>query len=200
MLKKNAKRVPITVRIDEELESVLNYVSENLLFDKRGNIIRNYLRLADVLGIRNDGTITGYNNRLLMVMKHETLQNILTSVDPELQASIGDSMALYINDICRIKGNSALEYKLDLSNKMGWFNPTIDSEMNVQIPYEFGPENYVKSFCYRLTNEKRMEARFLTDRLTSDKAKKENERIFGKGDTATSAHYSFKFMHLREED
>lgn len=193
------EKKPITVRISSDLEEQLKFIAEKILNDKKGSVIRNFLSLAEILAIHNDGTIRGYNNRSLMVLKQETIQNILSKLDEKSQMDLGDDMALYVNDICRIKGDFSLEYKLKLCNRLGWFLLIFDSNRNIQIPHEFGPENFVKSFCYRLVNEKKMPMRFLSENISSDKIKKEYERVFGKGENAPSDYYTFTFMHLREE-
>ncbi len=203
MTEEKTKNHAITVRIDSDMESELNFIAENILNEKKGNVIRKFLSLAEILAINNDGSIRGYNNRLLMILKKETIQRIISKVDEELQVDFGDEMARYINDICRLKGESTLEYKLRLCNRLGWLVPFYDKNFNTQIPHDFGPEDFVKAFCYRLVNEKKMNLKYLSTNLTSDKAaKKEFERIFGKGEkgeNAISNHYSFTFMHLREK-
>jgi len=195
----STEKKPITVRISSDLIKQLKFISEKILNDKKGSVIRNFLSLAEILAIHNDGTIRGYNNRSLMVLKQETIHNILSKLDEISQMDLGDDMALYVNDICRIKGDFSLEYKLKLCNRLGWFLLILDSNRNIQIPHEFGPENFVKSFCYRLANEKKMPMRFLSENISSDKIKKEYERVFGKFENAPSDYYTFTFMHLREE-
>lgn len=201
MSETNDKNKAITVRINESMENDLNFVSEKLLNVKKGTAIRNYLTLSELVAVSNDGSIKGYNNRLMVILKQETLQLILSKANSDLQLNIGDDMALYINDVCRLKGNDSLIYKLNLCNRLGWFIYTLDSEKNVQISLEFGPEDYTKAFFYRLAKDKKMAVRFLSDKTVSDKtAKRDMEKEFGKGETAITANYSFKFMHLREED
>ena len=199
MTEEKTKDHAITVRIDSDMENELKFIAENILNEKKGNVIRKFLSLSEIFAINNDGSIRGYNNRLLMILKQETIQIILSKSDEELQVEFGDEMAQYVNDICRIKGESNLEYKLRLCNRLGWLVPFYDKNLNVQIPHEFGPEDFVKAFCYQLVHEKKMGLKYLSKNLTSDKGKKEFEKIFGKGENATSGHYSFTFMHLREE-
>jgi len=193
----------ITVRIDNELNNVIEKLRSNLGISK-ANFIRNYLEMSKYLIIQNN-TIKSLNNRDLVVIKKSFVRKLIEAMDEKEQMEMGVKIARFINDIATIQGKlDDIEYKLDLCEHLGFFPKLIDEENYILFSKKFGPKKFIEAFVYKLINyelKSEYDTRFTEENIKTQskinsaytKALQPVERL--------SSHYSFEIAkRFGEED
>ncbi|MHA1293868.1 MAG: hypothetical protein ACTSQJ_14520 [Promethearchaeota archaeon] len=139
----------LTIRIDEELDDVLNKISEKKRMTK-ASLIRNYLELARYF-IIDEESIKSLNQNDLILLKKNFFIDCLREFNEIQQIDIGTNLARFINDLARIEGKiEDINYKLDLCHHFGFFNKYIDKENYILFSKSFGPKKFVEAFVWQL--------------------------------------------------
>ena len=192
----------ITVRIDNELNNVIEKLRSNLGISK-ANFIRNYLEMSKYLIIQNN-TIKSLNNRDLVVIKKSFVRKLIEAMDEKEQMEMGVKTARSINDIATIQGKlDDIEYKLDLCEHLGFFPKLIDKENYILFPKKLGPKKFIEAFVYKLINHEpkyEYDIRFTEENIKAqskiksayDKTLQPVERL--------SSHYTFEIAKIGEEE
>ena len=199
--KKNQKIV-ITVRIDQELNEVLDEVSERMNLTK-AMLIRNYLDMCQYV-LFHPKAIRSLDDRDLVFLKREDFHNILKENLEEVeQMGWGMMLARFINDIARYKGKiDDIAYKLNLCEKLGYFKNHIDEAGYIWFSKRFGPAKFVEAFAYKLINyqpEFEYNLEFTSEKIADSKTLRNTYNKIIKPVDRNYSYYSYEFAKIEKE-
>jgi hypothetical protein len=203
-IKKGIKEKSVlTVRIDEDLDRILNDIKAKKGISK-ADLIRNYLELVKYVYIDQE-SIRSLDDRDLIIIKRSTFRKYLEKFDEVEQMKQGIRYARYINDIARVLGKiEDLEYKLDLCEHFGFFKKFIDAKNYILISNKFGPKKFVEAFTYKLIfHQPEIEFDFVfsfTEEAIekSSSVRKDYNKSIQPVDRANS-YYAFEFAKIEKE-
>ena len=191
----------LTVRIDEELDQILNDIKEKKGISK-ADLIRNYLEQVKYVYIDQE-SIRSLDDRDLIIIKRSTFRKYLEKFDDIEQMKQGIRYARFINDIARVLGKiDEINYKLDLCQNLGFFKKFIDAKNYILISNKFGTKKFVEAFTYKLIfHQPEIEFDFnFTDEAIekSSSVRKDYNKIIQPVDRANS-YYAFEFAKIERE-
>lgn len=117
---------------------------------------KQYLKLSEFLLIRSNQEKYDYNNEPLCIIPQKMLALFFDLIqnqnEPliERHIKIGDFLARYYNDCCKVQGNTIMEHKIKMIRMSGLLTLPEDSQGRFLIPKSFGPEEMIHAFVYRL--------------------------------------------------
>lgn len=188
----------LTVRIDEDLDQLLNNLKDEKGISK-ATLIRNYLELAKYLYIDQE-SIRSSDDRDLIIIKRKTFRKMLDTFAEVDQMKQGIKFARFVNDIARLRGKiDDLDYKISLCEKYGFFKKFIDAKNYILISNKFGPKKFVEAFTYKLiyhSPEIEYDLNFTEEALEKSKdTRKEYNKEINPVIRANS-YYAFEFAKL----
>jgi hypothetical protein len=163
----------LTLRISKELKSKLEDVSKanlnSIVNLKVSRTALNYLKLSEIMIIREDSMKVGWDNSKLIIYHEGFLKDLIDKLnvklsDPEkftIWADMGDNVGKYLNDVLSISNVKNDDYLkiFQIIKAMGWFDYTINilDEANdiVLIPKSYMSQSFVYAFVYRLVQKAR---------------------------------------------
>ena len=164
MVDKNESTSVLTLRIPKSLKDDIDGI-KNKMNSKLSRIVQNYLKLSEIMIVREDNTKIGIDNDGLCIFPESLVQyifdiinvNFASAENFEIWAKLGDEMAKYLNNIFSLKDidNTDCIAMFELIKNLGWFNYTISagSPSCILIPKSFGTKPMVYALVYRiLTN------------------------------------------------
>jgi hypothetical protein len=201
--KSNETKV-LTVRIEKELDDILNSMSYNTSFTKAA-IIRNYLTLAKFIRIQDTSEfkLKSLNNNDMIILKSSFFSKILEDHNQRKQIDYGTLLARFINDLARIEGREEdLEYQLDLCEKFGLFPKFIDKE-NYILFSKFAPKKFLEAFVWQLVTKGRkgeFNKEFIDKEIEESKKTKSSYQEKIQPVKRDASHYAFEFAKLEKEN
>jgi predicted DNA-binding protein len=201
--KSNETKV-LTVRIEKELDDILNSMSNNTSFTKAA-IIRNYLTLAKFIRIQDTSEfkLKSLNNNDMIILKSSFFSKILEDHNQRKQIDYGTLLARFINDLARIEGREEdLEYQLDLCEKFGLFPKFIDKE-NYILFSKFAPKKFLEAFVWQLVTKGRkgeFNKEFIDKEIEESKKTKSSYQEKIQPVKRDASHYAFEFAKLEKEN
>ena len=193
----------LTVRIDEDLDRILNDIKDKKGISK-ADLIRNYLELVKYVYIDQE-SIRSLDDRDLIIIKRSTFRKYLEKFEEVEQMKQGIRYARFINDIARVLGKiDDIEYKLDLCQNLGFFKKFIDAKNYILISNKFGPKKFVEAFTYKLIfHQPEIEFDFIFNFTEeniekSSSVRKDYNKSIQTVDRANS-YYAFEFAKIEKE-
>jgi hypothetical protein len=198
--------VVITVRIEEELNGILEAIKSELGISK-ADIIRNYLELSKYLIkqkskylIKQKNSVKSLDDQDFIIVIKSFLRELVETIPEEEQINLGDKFARFINATALIKNKmDDLNFKLDLCNNFGFFRKYIDDQNYLLISKKFGSKKFVEAFAWRIFKNKQINPRFTEDELKGSKnlTQQYNREIHPLD--RISSYYSFEFAKILPE-
>ncbi len=121
----------ITVRVKPNLYQDIERIAADMS-SNRSRISENYLKMSEIMKIKEDSTKIGWDNMPLAVYPGWFMQEMMIIMTNDLNTDnrfeklceLGDKMGDYLNDIFSIKsiGKKDFKSKLEIIKKLGWFN------------------------------------------------------------------------------
>jgi len=197
---KNSTSV-ITVRIDEELNSVIDKLKKKLGTSK-ADLIRNYLEMSRFI-IKQKSSIKTLNDRDCIIVKRSFFRKLIDNIEEVDQMELGIKTARFINDIARLQGKiNNLNYKLDLCENLGFFPKLIDEDKYILFSKKFGSKKFVEAFVYKLINHEsksKYNTRFTEETLSNNKSlRAQYKKDINPAEERSASHYAFEFGKLSE--
>lgn len=154
----------LTIRVPKELKSKLEDVSRVNLNSKISRTAQNYLKLCEIMIIREDSMKVSWDNSKLIIFHEEFIKDLINLINSKLNdtekftiwADLGDKTGKYLNDVLSISNIKSDDYLkiMQIIKAMGWFDYSIniydDANDIVLIPKSFMNKPFVYAFVYRL--------------------------------------------------
>ncbi|MBD3254104.1 MAG: hypothetical protein GF383_03385 [Candidatus Lokiarchaeota archaeon] len=195
------KKTVLTVRIDEDLDQVLDDLRLKRGISK-ASVIRNFLEMAKYV-IIDTGSIRSLDERDLIILKRKMFRKLLEEYEERDQMEFGIKLARFINDIARLQGRlDDLEYKLNLIEHLGFFRKKTDAEGYIIISNRFGPKKFIEAFTYKLINydpDKKYDITFTEEQIEDSSRTKKSYMNTIQPVSRVATYYSYEFAKLDEK-
>ncbi|MHA1339646.1 MAG: hypothetical protein ACTSRZ_05850 [Promethearchaeota archaeon] len=160
----NLRTQVLTVRIPTELKERLQNVSRFKLRSRMSQTVINYLKISEILIVREDSTKFSWDNSDLAILPIKFILKLFEQVNKKLNddekfafwAQFGDESGQFLNDIFSIIGIPQKDYlkMFEIIKKFGWFNYTLEKIDNnsaiIKIPKNFAPKPYIYALIHRI--------------------------------------------------
>ena len=177
----------LTLRIPQSLKDNIDGI-KNKMNSKLSRIVQNYLKLSEIMIVREDNTKIGIDNDGLCIFPESLVKyifdiinvNFASAENFEISAKLGDEMGKYLNNIFSLKDidNSDFIAMFELIKNLGWFNYTISAgtPSYILIPKSFGSKPMVYALVYRILTKTRFPPEWDTALLdTPEKGEKKDK-------------------------
>lgn len=156
----------LTIRIPKSLKDNIDGI-KNRMNSKLSRVVQNYLKLSEIMIVREDNTKFGIDNDGLCIFPESLIkyifdilkENITSTENFQMSAKLGDEMGKYLNNIFSLKDIDDSDYvtMFEIIKNFGWFNYTISagSPSYILIPKSFGTKPMVYALVYRILTKTR---------------------------------------------
>ncbi len=191
-----ARKIPFTLRLEENLLERLEYISIN---SSKAAVARNYLNLSNYLVVNPDLTIEYPDGTQLMMMPKNMIKDLISNLKRDTMLEFGNELGRIFNTNCSIRQIQTISNKIKYLQTIGWFDikliPKKDKNGTNWIHYgilaKYWPLDLIHAFLYRILHnhqypyawqiEKYKEMLSLSDKkLKTEKKNVRNDPTFKK--------------------
>ena len=199
-IKRKTPQFVLTIRIDEDLDNVIEELKE-IKETTKAKIIKDYLEMAKYVKI-DERSVRSMNNNELIFLKRTFFKKIIEGLEEIKQIDLGSEIARFINDIAR--GQDQLDniiYKLDLCQHFGLFHRYVDRSNYILFSKSFGPQKFVEAFVWQLItkgDQGDFELSFTTNEIKGSKSNRSNYEKKIQPVHRDGSYYAFGFAKIEK--
>ena len=179
-VKEKAKKIPFTLRLEEDLLERLQIISQNA---SKAAAARNYLNLSYYLIAKQDLTIESPDGMQQMMITKKMIREWFKNLNDSEKIELGDELGVNFNTNCSIQQINSVPDKIKYLQSIGWFNVKLLQGLNhtkekvifYGIPGFNWPLNLLHAFLHRILHNQKIPSEWTIENHADMLAMEEKE-------------------------